>query len=221
MTTKRALMLAIAAAAVIAALLIIVLTGGGNGKGHRASNASGARRPTVVQAAASYLHLPASEVRQRLRAGQTLGQIAATKSGASRAGLIDSLYTTKAAAIKARKLSPAQERTELQQLRHELTSQVDRARRAHGRALRLASRYLGIGEATLSQRLGSGSTTLAQLATATPGHTKAGLIGALVEPQRTLLERALRQHQISATQERRQLARIERRTAREVTRPGG
>ena len=145
----------------------------------------------MVQAASGYLDMPAQELRRRLRAGETLGEIAASTGGASRAGLIEAVYAARSQQIKARHLAPAEERAELRALRRALVLQVDRARR-RARLISAAADYLGLSEAELRAKLASGRT-LAQIAAATPGHSRAGLIDAIVTPRRAALQRAVRE----------------------------
>jgi hypothetical protein len=204
-------MLMIAAAAVIAAVLISVLSGGGAGRGHAPAQGS------VLQLASGYLHLPASEVRRRLRTGETLGEIAGSTKGASRAGLVEAVYASRSQAIRRRHLAPAKERAELVALRRGLIAQVDRPRRRAG-LRRTAAQYLGLDEAQLRAKLTAGQT-LAQIAETTPGRSRAGLIAALVTPRRKALELALKEKQITAAAERAAASKLRARAERQIGRP--
>lgn len=208
----RALLLALAAVAAIAAVLVALLGGGGSSA--PATRAAGRGGSSLVQQAAGYLRLPAGAVRQRLRAGQTLGEIAATSKHGTASGLLKALYAPRAAAIRKRHLPAAQERSELRRLRHELTTSLRRVRA--GRSLvRLASRYLGVSESQLRSRLASGRT-LAQVAATTPGRSRAGLVAALVSTRRRAIETALRQKLISAAAARKAIANLHARAERQV-----
>jgi DNA-binding transcriptional regulator YdaS (Cro superfamily) len=206
-------MLTIAAGAVIAAILILLLSGGG------ARRSGAASAGTVLQIASGYLHLSTSEVRRRLRAGETLGEIAQSTRGASRVGLIDAVYARRAQAIERLHLPPATEHAELKALRRALAAQVDRARRRAG-ARRAAARYLGLSEAKLSAKL-TGGRTLAQLAASIPGRSRAGLIEALIAPRRRALARALKDNRITAAAAHAEEAKLAARAERLIARPGG
>ncbi|MCW3032477.1 MAG: hypothetical protein JWM60_822 [Solirubrobacterales bacterium] len=206
-------MLAIAAAAVIAAVLIAVLSGGST---HRKSAAA---QGSVLQVASGYLHVPTPELRRRLRAGETLGEIAGSTGGASRAGLIRAVYASRSQSVKRLHLPPAEERAELNALRRALVVQVDRARR-RTRLRTAAARYLGLNDAQLSSKL-TGGRTLAQVAAATPGRSRAGLVAALVAPRRTALELALKRKQITPGAERAAAAKLRSRAERQISRPAG
>jgi hypothetical protein len=211
-------MLALAASAVIAAVVIIVLTGGGAGRG--GTHRSGTAAPgSVLQIASGYLRLPPSEVRRRLSAGETLGDIANSTHGASRSGLIEALAASGSQAIRQRHLSPGTERAELTALRRALAARVDRARRRAG-LIRDAARYLGLSEARLRARL-TGGRTLAQIAAATSGRSRAGLIGALVATRRSALQLALKEKRITPAAERAAAAKLRTRAERQIGRAGG
>lgn len=212
--TRRAALLAIAAVAVIAAIAILALGGGFSPK-HGASP-KGARK-TVVQEAAGYLGVSPAEVRSRLRSGQTLAQIAAAKKGSAH-GLLEALYASRAAAIRARHLPAAEEAAELQALRRTLSAQVAHQRRRSG-LTRGAAAYLGLSEAELSAGLARGKT-LAQLAASSPGHSRAGLVSALVQTRRRTIERARSEKLLSAAQAKRSIARLRTRVERQIERPG-
>lgn len=211
-------MLAVAAGAVAAAILIIALGGHGSSGSRHGSGAARGGRGTVVQLAAGYLGLPAAEVRARLRRGESLGQIAASGTGGSRTGLIESLYAARAAAVRASGLSPAAEAAELRTLRRALIAQVDHARR--GGLLRGAASYLGLSEAELAGKLADGHT-LAQVAAGTPGRSREGLLQALLAPRRRAIERAVSEKAVSATAGHRALSRLRSRLERQIERPGG
>src|SRR5436309_2064255 len=80
------------------------------------------------------------------------------------------------------------------------------ARRGAGRDLSTAASYLGISTAQLAGELNSGQS-LAEIAAATPGHSAAGLIEALVTAKRAALAAIA--------------ANLPQRVRAEVERPGG
>lgn len=206
-------MLAIAAAAAIAAVLILVLSGSGH---HRrpSETARHVGGTSIVKSAASYLNIPATELRTRLRSGETIGQIAARTPGSSRAGLIKTLYSARAEAIAERHLPAAQEQAALRTLHRQIVSTVDRSR-AHRSLVRASAVYLGIGEAALRERLAS-AKTLGAVAAETPGHSAAGLVAALVATRRAALQVALKDKAISPLQEQEALKHLKRRAERQV-----
>lgn len=215
--TRRSAILVVAAAAAVAAVLVALLSNGGH------TGISAARRrargQTVVQIAAGYLGIPPSELRRRLRSGQTLAEVIAATKGASQAGLVNAAYRADARAVKRRHLPPAAERAELALLRRWLSTRIARPPRPH-RVPPSARLYLGIGEAELRTQL-AGGRTLGTLAAATPGRSRKGLIEALLAARLKALDRALREKQITAQAERRAAATLRQRTVRLVNRPGG
>jgi hypothetical protein len=220
---RRTAMLAVAAAAVLAAILILVFTGG---QRHARTGAArvGAGGPTDVQVAAAYLGSTPRQVRRRLRAGETLGQLAEAGKGTSRAGLLTALQRARAAAVKQRRLPAAQERTELAALRAELELELSRVRGRRPGELAIATRYLGITPAALTAALRAGSS-LADLAQRTAGRSRGGLIAAIMAPRRARLEAAARSHQITTAEERAAIGLLRARVAGDVERrratPGG
>ncbi|MHB8658393.1 MAG: hypothetical protein ACYC91_10650 [Solirubrobacteraceae bacterium] len=77
--------------------------------------------------------------------------------------------------------------------------------------------YLGITPAVLRTDLRSGKS-LAQIASATPGRSVAGLKSAIVAADRTRLEKAVAAGRITSTQEQRRLMRLSRRLDQLVNR---
>jgi hypothetical protein len=216
--TRRTVILGVAGAAAVAALLIALLSNGGHSRVFSSAR-DGAGGPTLVRIAASYLGIAPSELRRRLRSGETLAQVIASNNGASQAGLIKAAYAANARAVKRRHLSPAVERTELMLLRSRLTARIERPA-PHLRIQAAAGRYLGLDEVQLQTRL-AGGRTLGTLAAATPGHSRAGLIEALLAARLEALRRAARAGQITEQAERRAATAAHARTVRLVDRPGG
>lgn len=211
---KRKLMLGIALAAVVAGVLIAVLSGG---RHHASADARGAasRGHSEIQVAASYLGLSPRELRQRLRKGQSMGEIADASSGRSSAQLVATLLAAKGAELKREHLPSATEEAELRRLHHRLAVEVRRSRRRV--FLVQAASYLGLDQSRLQEELSSGKT-LAQIADATSGRSAKGLIDALVAARATALRRAVKDRQITPAEERAALATLHRRVSLEVER---
>jgi hypothetical protein len=119
--TRRTAILGVAGAAAAAALLIALLSNGGHSRVFSSAR-NGYGGPTLVRVAAGYLDIAPSELRRRLRKGETLAEVIASKKGASQAGLIKAAYAANARAVKRQHLSPAVERTELTLLRSRLSA---------------------------------------------------------------------------------------------------
>ncbi len=213
----RPAMLAVAGAAVLAAILIVVLSGGGGSSRHPGRPPSGPGATSVVRQAAGYLGLTPSQVRERLRSGESLAEVAASKPGGSRGALIAKLYDERAAAIRRSGLPAVRRQAALRKLRKELASVVDR-RRKHRGVLGPAAAYLGTGEAALRAQLERGRT-LAAVAASTPGRSRAGLVAALVGSKRHRLELAAARKEITAGEERQASALLQKRVEREVSKP--
>jgi hypothetical protein len=186
---KRNLLLGLAAAAAIAAVILLVTSGGGHlrAPGGSLREAGAVRRDQRL--AAEYLGLSPSDLRQRLRTGESLGEIASATRGRSAAGLIEVLVARREAALAATGRSEA-----IARARAAVTAEVRRARRAT-ESLRTAAAYLGVSEATLRSGLRSGRS-LAELAAA-HGKSRSGLIDALTALKVKRLHVALAKREIS------------------------
>jgi hypothetical protein len=208
-------MLAVALVAVIAAVLVLELGGGGHSGGRRARSAAvpPAKQHSATEAAASYLGLGTSTLRHRLRAGETLAEVADSTPGHSSRGLLHALMAYRAAELSRQHLTPAQVRAKESQLRERLKTQLRHARRI-GAALAAASRYLGVSEAALRAQLRSGHT-LAEVAAA-HGHSRDELIEGILHVRRARLDAAVKAHQITPAEERTALSLLRRRIARAV-----
>jgi hypothetical protein len=169
---KRKLMLGVAVVAVLAGGTTAVVMAA-QPAGHNRSHGRGA-----LASAASYLGLSAPQLRDELRSGKSLAQIADTTAGKSEAGLIAVLE-----AARKQKLAAATAGVTAR-----VTAEVDavggpRSRsgleRWHRQLLGSSASYLGLGKSRLAAELHSGKT-LAQIAKGTAGKSEAGLIEALV-----------------------------------------
>jgi hypothetical protein len=152
----------------------------------------------LLATAASYLGVPTAQLRQQLRSGKTLAQVAQATSGKSEAGLI-------AALVAARKTQAST--ASIDKLEQRIRARVNRVTGAAPRGdftarsyLGLpAARYLGITAAQLQSELQSGKT-LAQVAQATSGKSEAGLVTALVAAGKERLSAAVTAGQLTQAQ---------------------
>jgi hypothetical protein len=218
---------ALAAAAVLGggSAVVMAATDGHHGPRHRGA---AARAHGAVSAAARYLGLSPQELRRRLRSGQSLGQVANAAGGRSAAGLIEAMVAARAARLKAAvaagRLSPASAAVRASHLSQRVTRRVDARGRAGGPAagahrpgLSAAAAYLGISRAKLKSALRQGRT-LAQVASATPGRSAAGLVAALTAAHTAALDAAVAAGTMSATREHQLLRHLGQRVAVEVAR---
>jgi hypothetical protein len=165
---RRLPILAAVAVLILGGAVAAMAAGGAAGTGH-AHRHGAARAPHgahLLQSAATYLGVSVQTLKRDLHTGKSLGQLA-TETGKSEAGLVKALSATAAGGIEER------------------MSELVKApggRRGHraGRRLRAAAAaYLGLSPSTLRSDLRSGKT-LAEVADATPGHSSAGLVDALL-----------------------------------------
>jgi hypothetical protein len=208
---QRSLRQKVVAAAAVALLLAggalaaVSATGQSNSrKGASAQRAARGVSARDLAAASSYLGVSAAQISSELRSGKTLAQIAGASSGKSAEGLIEAL-------VAARKVKLASAAAKLPQ---RVSAEVNRAggpasgarragKRSAGGSSRIATlfsapgrlgfaaaAYLGVAPAQLQADLRSGRT-LAQVAGASAGRSKAGLVDALVAAKRQKLEKAI------------------------------
>jgi len=160
------------------AALAVLLTGGavaamasGSSTTPRPAHRHGISSPRgqrVLQAAASYIGIPLESLVLELRSGKSLAQVA-TANGKTEAGLVQALATTARAGLEQRLAQAIKQPGGLRGGGH-----------ARGHGLRMAAAsYLGTAPGELAAKLRSG-LTLGQIADATPGHSRAGLIDALL-----------------------------------------
>jgi hypothetical protein len=139
--------------------------------------------------AAGYLGRSSAQISSELRSGKTLAQIAAATPGKSEQGLIDALVAAKKVKLAAAAATlPRRASAEVNRVAGPLRSGPGMAGGA-GRVARLfadanrpgsvAASYLGLTASQLQGELQAGRT-LAQIAEATAGKSRAGLIQALV-----------------------------------------
>jgi hypothetical protein len=216
--SKRAALLGVAALAVLAAVLILLLTGGSGESRHRRGS-FGPAAQSDVQVAAAYLGLSVTDLRERLRSGLTLAQVADAGRGTSSQGLMRTLLQARTAKIRRQGLSSGRERERLAGISHRLEDELQRARRGHSRELALASGYLGVEANALLSRLASGES-LAEIASARAGKSRSGLIEALTRPREKRLRAAAASHQLTATAAQAAIDAFRARTTREVDSKG-
>jgi hypothetical protein len=176
----------------------------------------GGRHRDELAAAATYLGISEDALRTQLEAGKTLAQVAGATSGKSVSGLVDALVAAEqkeiAAAVTAGRLTQAEADTILKGLKARVTEHVDRTGPPagrdghgggpfghHGGGLDAAATYLGVTESALITQLRSGKT-LAQVAAATAGKSRAGLIAALVAAEKAELAQAVKDGHLTQAQ---------------------
>jgi hypothetical protein len=97
-------------------------------------------RARTLSVAAAYLGVSAAQLRQELRSGDTLAQIAKTTSNKSEAGLIETLVTAAKSALNeqvaAGRITQAKANELLPQLAARVTAEVSRVPRRHAPAAR-------------------------------------------------------------------------------------
>jgi hypothetical protein len=214
-----------AAAAILATLVVlgaglaIGLSGcGDSGHGSTTAAVTAASRSAAPRgmfvAAAAYLGLAPSELRRQLHAGRTLAEIADSTAGRSSAGLLAALIAAGSARIEAAvasgQLPRAREAGRLARLRARILQlmrepRTGRVGAASGVDLPAAASYLGLRARQLRARL-AGSTTLADIARATPGKSVSGLIGAIVAARTGKLKAAVADGRLGSARERELLA---------------
>lgn len=210
---KRRLAVAVAICAVAAAGTAVALGATGEGHGH-ARHAAG--HPGLIGRAAAYLGIDRSKLRADLRAGESLGEVAAATPGRSEAGLV-------AAIVAARKGALAKQEATLPERVSALVKSGGRSLIAGlaghtGRSTRaLTLSYLGIGRSRLAGELREGKS-LAQVADATPGRSAAGLIEAITAGAAKRLQAATQDGRIGKAQAQARLARLRARVTETVDR---
>ncbi|HEU5362089.1 MAG TPA: hypothetical protein VFU56_02050 [Gaiellaceae bacterium] len=166
-----------------------------------------------LASAATYLGISRSDLLTQLRSGKTLAQVAAATSGKSAAGLVDALVADAKAqlaqAVTDGRLTQAQADRIEQDLKQRITDRVNRTGpgpggpgdRHHGPgdALAAAATYLGSSQSDLMAQLRTGKT-LGEIADATSGKSKAGLVAALVAQEKSELAQAVQDGRLTQAQ---------------------
>jgi hypothetical protein len=195
--SRQKLFAAVAIVAVIAGGTLAAVT---IGRGASHENRGG---PMVT--AADYLGLSASQLRNELQSGKSLAQVANATKGKSSAALVGVLL-----AAGKEKLTKAQTN-----LPRRVNTLVNRVRVPAQRPV--AARYLGLLPAQLATELRSGKT-LAQIASATPGKSAAGLIEAIVAARKPALDARVAAGSLTQAKADARLARIRSRVTAAVNR---
>lgn len=219
---RRRVALTVALAALLAGGTAVALgaTGGDAGHDHRAGVHGGSatrHRGGVLHVAASYLGLSPRELREQLRSGKSLAQVADSTPGKSEAGLVAALL----AAAKARFAAGTSG------LEARIKGLVNRAagaaRRTHRHGAHRAAvwstvlSYLGIRGHDVARQLRAGKT-FAQIADATPGKSAAGLGEALVKALTVKLNAAAAAKHLDQNAQAARLARMRERVSRVLNR---
>lgn len=170
-----------------------------------------------LAAAASYLGISASDLVTQLQSGKTLAEVANATAGKSASGLVDALVaqeqTELAQAVKDGHLTQAQADQIQQNLKQRVSDRVNGTgfpgpghgpwgfghHGGPGDDLATAATYLGLSQSDLVTQLRSGKT-LGQLADATTGKSKAGLIQALVAQEQAELAQAVQDGRLTQAQ---------------------
>lgn len=181
--------------------------------------------------AAAYLGVSENALVTELQSGKTLAEVANATSGKSAAGLVDALVAQEtselAQAVKDGRLTQAQADQIQQSLRQRVTDRVNGTGfgrgpggpggpgfggHGHGPGgdLAAAATYLGISQDALVTDLRSGKT-LGQVADATAGKSKAGLVAALVAQEKAELAGAVANGRLTQAQADRLSAVLEQR----------
>lgn len=160
-----------------------------------------------LSVAATYLGLTETELQTKLRSGKTLAQVADATDGKSANGLIEALVAAAkqhiAADVSSGRLTQSQADQILSGLKQHVTDRVDSTGPPgrggpHG-GLDAAATYLGLTETDLMTQLQSGKT-LGEIADATSGKSKAGLVAALVADENEHLAQAVKDGRLTQSQ---------------------
>jgi hypothetical protein len=161
--------------------------------------------------AAAYLGISESDLVAKLQSGKTLAQIANATSGKSASGLIDALVAAEkkeiASAVASGRLTQAQADQISSDLTQRITDRVNATGhpRGHGGpggprdVFAAAATYLGISQDALITDVRAGKT-LGQIADATSGKSKAGLVAALVAQEKAELAQAVTDGRLTQAQ---------------------
>jgi hypothetical protein len=171
---RRRLPVVVVLAVLLAGGAVAAMAAGGGTRpaGHSANAdhrgiAATPRGRSLLQSA-TYIGISPEAVEQGLHSGKSLGQLA-TEAGKTEAGLVQALATTARAGLEQRLTRTVKQPGGIHGVHHR-----------HGHPLRVAAAgYLGVTPTAISAQLRAGRT-LAQIAATTPGHSRAGLIDALV-----------------------------------------
>jgi hypothetical protein len=147
----------------------------------------------LFQAAATYIGITVDQLRTEMGTDKSMADVAVAH-GKTRDGLVAALVAAETANINTRIGQLVDQKGFPQRgpgIRAEVMIKVD--------ALQTASTYLGISVADLETQLRSGKT-LGEIAAATAGKTKDGLVAAIVAAETTQIEKAVADGKLTADQ---------------------
>jgi predicted transcriptional regulator len=189
----------------------------------------GKRHGHGLRAAAAYLGQTPQQLRQQLRQGRSLAQIANATPGKTVEGLKAAIAGPKKARVDQVVANGRLTAAQGQRLKTRIDTMVDRlvnrtwtasaSKPRPTRAARpfsTAAQYLGLTPQQLRQQLRGRS--LAQVAGSTQGKTVAGLKAAIASPKKARVDRAVANGRLTAAQAERLKARIDARVDRLVNR---
>lgn len=171
-----------------------------------------------MRSSVAYLGLPAEQVTQQLREGKSLGQIADATAGKSREGLITHLLAEATAAIDKAvadgKVTQEQADRAKATLRENIVKFVDKVYEKRpdrpkvtpkdylkfmGDLMKAAIEYFGVERGEIQRQLAQGKS-LGEIADATPGKSKAGLIQAVTAAANANIDAAVANGKLTAEQ---------------------
>jgi uncharacterized coiled-coil protein SlyX len=195
---------------------LAVAAGAGGALAAGGPRAGGPARHPGPAAIAAYLGLTPAQLREQLRSGKSLAQIAVAQ-GKTVAGLEDAIIadvqTHLDQAVAKGRLTAAQETAVLARLKQRVDDLVNhafragvRARPVHPRLGSAVAGYLGVTPVQLRQELRAGKS-LAQIATE-HGKTVGGLKSAILSAVKARLDQAVATKRLTAAQEQALLDRL-------------
>ncbi len=168
-------------------------------------------QPSRLQAAAEYLGISVEQLTSELKAGVSLGQIAAATPGKSESGLIQALVTE-----RRQRLAKAAE-TLPKRVKAVVAKPGGPGSGSGGGLLAVARAYLGISAAELTKDLHSGET-LESIAESTPGRSREGLSRALYDVRVRQVETAIARGKLREPATKVRLAHVQQRVERILSR---
>lgn len=165
-------------------------------------------RQTELTVAAEYLGIPLVQLRRELRADKSLAQVVKRTPGKSEAGLIIAIERHRTG--RSGKAPEGQVKAQVRAPGRQLLKPILPLRED-------AREYLGLTIEQLRSREAAGES-LAQIATATPGKSTAGLINAMFADRKEQLLLDVKAGRLKAQTERQSLARLRARLQSYVAR---
>jgi hypothetical protein len=209
-SVKQKVIVAAAVAALLTGAALAAVSATGQGNPRRSATEQRAKgRSHALAPAAAYLGISVQQLSSELSSGKTLAQVADSRSGKSASGLVAALLAAKQAKLAhAASTLPKRVNAEVNRAGGPRSAIAGRGVAAAPRSRldtlfsapaspgRVAASYLGLAPSQLKAELQSGKT-LALLAGATPGKSKAGLVDALVASREKRRARAASAGQVS------------------------